>query len=122
MLAVFVAYMALVGRHLLPGKRDWSGFTSTACTVEDRVRTLTVASFERTAPDEGCFTFVGDGFLRYMVRNLVGTTLLVARGKMPLGRIPEILESGDRDLAGPTAPAHGLCLEAVRYAEDGSGA
>jgi tRNA pseudouridine38-40 synthase len=54
-------------------------------------------------------------FLRYMVRNLVGTLVEVGQGRLTVARIPEILESRDRSQAGPTAPAHGLCLEVIRY-------
>jgi tRNA pseudouridine38-40 synthase len=102
---------------LLPGKRDWSGFTGAACEIDDRVRTLEDAALER--PDAGTvfFSFRADGFLTYMVRNLVGTMLEIGRGRMPLDRIDEILASRDRGLAGPTASARGLCLQNVTYPE-----
>jgi tRNA pseudouridine38-40 synthase len=50
-----------------------------------------------------------------MVRNLVGTLLEVAGERMPLDCMRTILARGDRRLAGPTAPAHGLCLERIVY-------
>ena len=53
-----------------------------------------------------------------MVRNLVGTLFEIARGRMSLADLDAILESGDRRLAGPTAPPHGLCLEQVVYREE----
>jgi tRNA pseudouridine38-40 synthase len=62
----------------------------------------------------------GNGFLHHMVRNLVGTMLDVARGYMPIGDIPAILNAHDRTLAGPTAPARGLFLHSVEYNEAGS--
>jgi len=98
----------------IPGRRDWSGFTAASCTVEDKVRTVFTA---RYAEEEalGRFTFVGEGFLTHMVRNLVGTLLDVGRGRFTPERITEVLESGDRSLAGPTAPAAGLFLERVVY-------
>jgi tRNA pseudouridine38-40 synthase len=99
----------------LPGRRDWSGFTGAACNVEERVRTLTVAEYAEPEPAAGVFTFTADGFLNYMVRNLVGTLLEIGAGRRAADEIPTILESGDRDLAGPTAPARGLCLEHVSY-------
>ncbi|MBK7403115.1 MAG: hypothetical protein IPJ41_00430 [Phycisphaerales bacterium] len=59
----------------------------------------------------------GNGFLYNMVRIIAGTLHEVGRGKMRPDRIPEILASRNRHLAGPTLPPQGLCLEWVRYAE-----
>ena len=103
---------------LLPGRRDWSGFTGSANEIEDRVRTMTEA--RRDTPEEGCtvFYFTADGFLNHMVRNLVGTILEIGRGRFPVARIVEVLDSKDRTRAGPTAPPHGLCLARVTYPGD----
>jgi tRNA pseudouridine38-40 synthase len=100
----------------LPGKRDWSGFTGSACTKADRVRTLTVARRERVHPAVDVFEFTADGFLTHMVRNLVGTLLEIGLGKMDASRMQAILEARDRGLAAATAPPRGLCLERVTYA------
>ena len=100
---------------LLPGKRDWSGFTGSACTVKDRVRTMTAARRVTIRPGIEALEFTADGFLTHMVRNLVGTLLEIARGRFPPEQIGVILASGDRRLAGPTVPAHGLCLMRVVY-------
>ena len=70
---------------------------------------------------EGRFAFRADSFLTRMVRNLVGTLLAIGSGSMAPRRIDEILESGDRRLAGPTAPPHGLCLERVVYPGEDDG-
>ncbi len=59
--------------------------------------------------------FEGDGFLYKMVRNISGTLLDVARGKIPVDEIPKILKAKDRREAGTTAPAHGLFLAEVFY-------
>jgi tRNA pseudouridine38-40 synthase len=99
----------------LPGKRDWSGFAGSKCEVADRVRTLTEASFVEGPHHEASFTFVADGFLTHMVRNIVGTVLDVERGRFPVEWIDRILTTGDRNLAGPTAPPQGLCLEHIDY-------
>jgi len=56
-----------------------------------------------------------NGFLRYMVRTIVGTLLEVGRGKMEPQRIEDIFRQNRRALAGPTAPARGLCLVKVNY-------
>ncbi|MFB3924349.1 MAG: tRNA pseudouridine(38-40) synthase TruA [Terriglobia bacterium] len=57
----------------------------------------------------------GSGFLHHMVRNIVGTLLEVGQGRLAAGEIPRILSARDRTLAGPTAPAQGLCLVKVEY-------
>lgn len=56
-----------------------------------------------------------DGFLYNMVRSIVGTLIEVGRGKITVNSFKKILVSRDRSLAGPTAPANGLCLIKVRY-------
>lgn len=57
------------------------------------------------------------GFLRHMVRTIVGTLLLIGRGKMAAEQMARILQSQDRAQAGPTAPPHGLYLMSVTYPE-----
>jgi tRNA pseudouridine38-40 synthase len=57
----------------------------------------------------------GDGFLRYMVRNVVGSLVDVGRGRCPPSWLAEVLASRDRTRAGRTAPAHGLFLVGVKY-------
>ncbi len=61
------------------------------------------------------YSVQGNGFLHHMVRNLVGTFLDVGRGHVPPQAIGAILAGRDRTLAGPTAPASGLCLMQVLY-------
>jgi len=61
------------------------------------------------------FVFIGDGFLRHMVRIMVGTLVEVARGRVKPEELRGILAGGDRDAAGPTAPGRGLVLERVVY-------
>jgi tRNA pseudouridine38-40 synthase len=109
------------GLLLLPGTRDWSGFTGSACTVDDRVRTMSEARFIALRPGLMAFSFTADGFLTHMVRNLVGTLLAIGRGTFGAERIAEVLATGDRRRAGPTAPAHGLCLQRIVYDESSGG-
>lgn len=99
----------------LRGRKDWSGFTGSACTVENRVRELVEARYDEGPGGEGWFIFEADGFLTHMVRNIVGTLLEIAGGRSGAERIEKILESGDRRLAGPTAAAKGLFLWHVEY-------
>lgn len=103
---------------LLPGRHDWTGFTTLRCDKEDPVRELTAARMTRRSGGETCFEFEGQGFLRYMVRNVVGTLLEIGKRRMPVEQVTEILERHDPLLAGPTAAPHGLHLMRVRYADD----
>ena len=105
--------------ELLPGRRDWSGFVDSRCRVSQRVRLLGEAAWLDEPAQGGWFVFSADGFLTYMVRNMVGTLLEIARGKMPVEAIPRILETGDRRLAAATAPARGLCLWQIDYPQPG---
>jgi tRNA pseudouridine38-40 synthase len=102
----------------LPGRRDWSGFAGSRCDKLDRVRSLSVARLDRSAEGRAELTFRADGFLHHMVRNLVGTLLEIATGRMAPATIRAVLSSGDRNRAGPTAPARGLWLMRVHYAAD----
>ena len=61
------------------------------------------------------FVAVADGFLRHMVRNIVGTLIEVGVGRLEPEDVIDILEAKDRKLAGPTAPAAGLTLLKVDY-------
>jgi tRNA pseudouridine38-40 synthase len=66
---------------------------------------------------ELCFEITADAFLRGMVRAIVGTLLWVGRGKIDAVAFEKIVGAKDRAMAGPSAPAHGLCLIAVDYGE-----
>jgi tRNA pseudouridine38-40 synthase len=61
------------------------------------------------------FDIEANGFLYRMVRTIVGTLLKVGRGAMAVEEFTAVIESRDRDRAGPAAPPHGLCLMAVAY-------
>lgn len=78
------------------------------------VRTIFSSTWTRNA-DEFIYTVRGSGFLHHMVRNLVGTFLLVGKGTVSLDDVRRILEARKRTAAGPTAPAGGLYLVNVEY-------
>ena len=61
------------------------------------------------------FKIEADGFLKYMVRNIVGTLVDVGLGKITPAKFSDILASKNRNNAGATAPAHGLFLMEVKY-------
>jgi tRNA pseudouridine38-40 synthase len=80
------------------------------------VRTIFTSHWEENkAADELVYTVRGNGFLHHMVRNLVGTFLLVGKGTVGCEEIQRILQAKDRSAAGPTAPASGLYLVSVEY-------
>ncbi len=61
------------------------------------------------------YTVEANGFLRYMVRTMVGTLLEIGKGRMEPEKIEELFKDKKRILLSPTAPAHGLCLLKVKY-------
>ena len=97
------------------GTHDFRAFTPTQTEHVFFDRTVLAAGWERRA-DELVFAIEANAFLRHMVRVLVGSMLLVGRGHWPLERFVRLLAGAPRTQAGPTAPAHGLTLVAVRYA------
>ena len=100
--------------ELIVGTHDFSGFTAASSQVRNRVRTVCVSRWQKKGRHFS-YRIEGDGFLHHMVRNLVGTMLQIGRGQRPARDMITILESRDRRLAGPTAPAHGLFLAQVWY-------
>ena len=100
--------------QLFVGEHDFAAFCGAGSIVKNTVRTIYSFSIRR----EGHMVELsvhGNGFLYNMVRILVGTLLKVNEGRIPPARIPEILASRDRRLAGKTAPPHGLYLNRVYY-------
>jgi len=102
------------------GERD---FTSFAAVDSERgredetisnVRRIFASTWER-AGEELVYTVRGSGFLHHMVRNLVGTYVLVGKGTLKPEHIAEILSARSRSAAGATAPASGLYLVSVEY-------
>ncbi|MGP8091969.1 MAG: tRNA pseudouridine(38-40) synthase TruA [Candidatus Sulfotelmatobacter sp.] len=78
------------------------------------VRRIFSSGWERTG-DELVYTVRGSGFLHHMVRNLVGTFILVGKGTLQVEDVTRILEAHSRSAAGPTTPAGGLYLVDVEY-------
>jgi len=100
---------------LLKGTHDFTSFCSTHTDSADRIRTILAINVERDASGIVHISLEADGFLRYMVRTIVGTLVDVGRGKLPPEEVAAILEAKDRRRAGLTAPAHGLFLKDVKY-------
>ncbi|HSD94213.1 MAG TPA: tRNA pseudouridine(38-40) synthase TruA [Syntrophales bacterium] len=106
--------MSRAARHFL-GTHDFNAFCAAQCDVEDRVRTVRDVGFDREEGGMIVFRIEADGFLRHMVRNIVGTLVDIGKGRIPEDDILRILEARDRRLAGQSAPARGLCLMEVKY-------
>ncbi|MDO5568528.1 MAG: tRNA pseudouridine(38-40) synthase TruA [bacterium] len=101
----------------LEGTHNFKSFTKTDEEKEDYVRTLSQTNLIRDLKDVNKLTlvFVGTGFLRYMVRNIVGTLIEIGEGKIKSEEIIHILEAKDRTKAGKTANPEGLYLRNVFY-------
>lgn len=122
----------------LCGERDFAGFQASGSSVKTTVRTVTASdvtwlSMQHSdaslnpaaamalpaaagfAGEIVLYTITGSGFLRHMVRNIVGTLVEIGLGRRRGEDIDMILGAGDRALASPTAPAHGLVLWSVEY-------
>lgn len=114
-----IARMNAAARVLL-GEHDWTAFSSALSETENKIRTVTDCKFEsiwdsRANANIIEFHIRANGFLRYMVRSIVGTLLEVGRGEKDSDTIQTAIVSGDRNLAGKTAPAQGLTLVKVDY-------
>ncbi|MFL6231531.1 MAG: tRNA pseudouridine(38-40) synthase TruA [Thermoanaerobaculia bacterium] len=98
----------------LPGRHDFSAFALAGGSHGQPFRRIVSARWEERG-DEWAFQVVGEGFLRGMVRALVGTLVEVGTGRRTPESFAGLLAGRPRGEAGPTAPAHGLVLERVLY-------
>ena len=106
--------------RLFLGEHDWTAFCSAQADGESRVRNITDLTVHSTWDARAQanlieFRISANGFLRYMVRSIMGTILEVGRGDKDSDTIQTAIVTGDRNLAGKTAPAHGLTLFKVDY-------
>lgn len=108
-----VETMSSLSRILL-GKNDFTSFRASGCVARSPVRTLTRFDIIREG-DIISFELEADGFLRHMVRNIVGTLIDVGKHRFSTDDFCAILESKDRTRAGRAAPPHGLYLVRVDY-------
>jgi tRNA pseudouridine38-40 synthase len=102
---------------VLPGEHDFTAFRASGSDNHNPVRRVLATTWRDWPGGWLSFTITATGFLRGMVRSLVGTMAEVGRGKAPPTRLAELLTSGARHLAGPTAPPQGLYLVEVFYGE-----
>jgi len=100
---------------LLVGTHDFSAFRSTGSGNTNPIREMYVATLRGSNEGVLRFIFEADGFLRHMVRNIVGTLVEAGLGKRDLADFQYILKSKDRKKAGVKAPPQGLFLTMVYY-------
>jgi tRNA pseudouridine38-40 synthase len=111
---VDLAAMRRAAEHLV-GEHDFTAFALSGGSHTQPVRRIDEADWQRSSSGMLEFRVIGNGFLRGMVRSIVGTLLEVGRGQRSVDDIPRLLEGRPRSEAGPTAPAQGLTLERVGY-------
>jgi tRNA pseudouridine38-40 synthase len=107
--------------EIITGTHDFASFEASGSrdksitTGRGSIRTLQIAVLNKTEKNQLQFTFTGDGFLRHMIRNIVGTLLEVGKKRITPEEFKTILQAKDRAKASATAPAHGLFLKSVNY-------
>lgn len=101
----------------LIGTHDIEGFSAAGHGRESTVRTIFDCRVftDPVFPDEVHMTIQGSGFLYNTVRIIAGTLLEVGRGRFEPGHIDRIITTADRQIAGPTLPPQGLCLQWIAY-------
>lgn len=97
-----------------PGERDFAAFRAANCAARTTVRRIDSLDISRNG-DTIVIDVFGSGFLKNMVRIMVGTLVDVGRGALAPDAIPGLITSGDRTKVGRTAPPQGLCLMEVFF-------
>lgn len=106
--------------RLFVGEHDWTAFSAAQSDTESRIRTIELLEITDGWNARGRCHLIeiavsANGFLRYMVRSIAGTLLAVGRGEITKETVGRAIREGDREMAGATAPAHGLTLKSVKY-------
>jgi tRNA pseudouridine38-40 synthase len=108
--------------RLVEGRHDFAAFQAAGSSVSTTEREIVASAFRTVHPEPGtsnpallCYEITGAGFLRHMVRIIVGSLVEIGRGRRPIEWMATVIASRDRATAGPTAPPHGLFLVRVEY-------
>lgn len=99
---------------LFVGRHNFASFTSKKEDEKNYTRTIYSIDFEKEG-DKVIITFKGEGFMKYMIRYIVGVSLAVATGKITIEKVEHLLNSDVREVTSFKAPAHGLFLVDVLY-------
>jgi tRNA pseudouridine38-40 synthase len=97
------------------GTHDFSSFCAANCGFHNHIRTVKRLDIDRDQRGMLTIDVEADGFLKYMVRNMVGMLVDVGMGKRDPNEVTSVIEAKDRRQAAVTAPARGLFLREVRY-------
>lgn len=100
--------------QVLLGEHDFSAFRAAECQAKSPVRRIDYLCLTRCGP-EVLIDIQANAFLHHMVRNIVGTLIMIGSGKRPYTWMESLLKLRDRRLSGPTAPSQGLVLMDVQY-------
>ena len=111
-----VAGMAEAAR-LVEGRHDFAAFQTVGGTSGSTERIISSSTLAADGAGLVTYEITGNGFLRHMVRAIVGTLVEVGRGRQRPAWMSDVIASRDRGLAGKTAPAHGLFLVRVDYGD-----
>ena len=101
------------------GNHDFTSFCATDSSAKNKVRTIYDIKVENEFPLFNIW-FIGNGFLKQMIRTIVGTIVEIGASRMDPNDLEKILDAKDRKMAGPTAPAKGLSLVQLFYEEQPS--
>ena len=104
--------------QILVGKKDFKSFQSSGSSTNQTIKTIYSAQWVNPSPFLYRFDITGDGFLKQMVRNLVGTQLALLGERAPVRLIKDILKSQNRKSAFAPAPGRGLYLRKVFYPQE----
>jgi tRNA pseudouridine38-40 synthase len=104
--------------RVLLGEHDFSAFSTRERRGKSPIRRVLSVRLWRQG-DMLTFEITANGFLRYMVRTIMGTLCEIGRGRRSVDEMARILEGRDRRRAGPTLPARGLTLMKVDYGNTG---
>jgi tRNA pseudouridine38-40 synthase len=109
--AMNMACKALIGRH------DFASFVASAETARQKQTVRVVFKAEITQDGDMInFSITANAFLPHQVRNIIGSLIKIGQGKMTAEEFEQIIQAKTPGLAGPAAPANGLCLVRVNYA------
>ena len=101
--------------EVVTGVHDFKSFENVGSPRSSTIREIFSASVEKRQNHRLCIKVCASGFLKNMVRNLVGSFVAAGRGKLSAAQFKKVLEAKDRTLADATAPARGLFLHRVNY-------
>ena len=102
------------GAEILKGTHNFSTFRASSCQAKSPIKTMKKATVKKNK-NKIIFTFQSKSFLQQQVRSMVGSLKYLGEGKWSLDDFKKAFSSKKRTMCAPPAPAHGLCLDKVKY-------